>query len=152
MTIFGEIMKGGAEGLLKGVGSLAKDIRVAITGKETLNAQQITDLQMKALALEEAVLEADTKIAEGQIAVNKSDAESGSFFRGGWRPFVGWVCATGLLYTFLLRPLIPWIIIVTGLENVPPLPPVDMQTLMTLLLGMLGLGGFRTYEKVKGLK
>jgi len=30
--------------------------------------------------------------ALAQLAVNKTEAESGSLFIGGWRPFVGWVC------------------------------------------------------------
>lgn len=151
MTVFSELLKGGAEGLLKGVGSLAKNIREAVTGKTMLDAAQIADLQKMAMELESKVLEADVAIAKGQMEINKADAESGSFFRGGWRPSVGWICSFALLYTFILRPILPWIFQTAGYQAAP-LPPVDTQTLMTLLLGMLGLGGFRTYEKVKGLK
>ena len=43
MTVFSELLKGGAEGLLKGVGSLAKNIREAVTGKTMLDAAQIAD-------------------------------------------------------------------------------------------------------------
>ncbi len=150
-AIFSQLIKGGAEGLLKGVGGLAKDIRMAVTGKDILTSEQITELQLKASELEKAVLEADMKMIEGQLQINKADAESGSFFRGGWRPAVGWVCVFSLLYTFILRPLLPWVCVVIG-QEVEPLPPVDMSTMLPLLFGMLGLGGFRTYEKIKGLK
>lgn len=151
MTIFADIMKGGASGVFQGIGSLAKDIRTAITGKATLSAEQMKDLQIKAMDLENQILNVEAKLASGQLEINKAEANSASFFRGGWRPSVGWICSFSLLYTFILRPLIPWIVNAFG-ANVPPLPPVDMQTLMTLLFGMLGLGGFRTFEKIKGLK
>ena len=32
------------------------------------------------------------QIALAQIEVNKAEAASGSLFKGGWRPAVGWVC------------------------------------------------------------
>jgi hypothetical protein len=152
MPIFGDLVKGGAEGILAGAGALARDIRAAVTGKEVLTSQQLLELKVKAAELESAVLSADVEIAKGQIAINRDDAQSGSVFRGGWRPAVGWICAASLLYTFLLRPIAPWVVGVCGVDGVPPLPAVDTQTLMTLLLGMLGLGGFRTFEKIKGLK
>ena len=32
------------------------------------------------------------EIALGQLEVNKAEAASGSLFKGGWRPGIGWVC------------------------------------------------------------
>ena len=32
----------------------------------------------------------------GQLEINKAEAQSGSIFKGGWRPAVGWVCAIAL--------------------------------------------------------
>lgn len=95
-----------------------------------------------------AGLEADVKLALGQLEVNKAEAAT-DLFRGGWRPAVGWCCAAGLVYTFLLQPILPWALLVFGKE-LPALPPLDGETLMTLLLGMLGLGGLRSYEKIRG--
>ena len=40
-----------------------------------------------------------------QIEVNKAEAASGSFFKGGWRPAVGWVCAVAFAYHFILKDL-----------------------------------------------
>jgi hypothetical protein len=37
--------------------------------------------------------------ALAQIEVNKAEAASGSLFKGGWRPFIGWVCGIALLIT-----------------------------------------------------
>ena len=85
-----------------------------------------------------------------QLEINKAEAASGSLFKGGWRPFVGWICGFALLYHFILSPLIIFIITLTG-ATIPPLPEFDMGSLMTVLLGMLGIGGLRTFEKQKGL-
>lgn len=97
-----------------------------------------------------AALDADMKLALGQMEINKEEAKT-DIFRGGWRPATGWCCVAGLGYQFLLMPLVPWFFQVFGSE-VPPLPAIDNDTLMVLLTGMLGLGGLRTFEKVKGGK
>jgi hypothetical protein len=85
-----------------------------------------------------------------QLEINKAEAASGSLFKGGWRPFVGWTCGFALLYHFILCPLIIFVVTIFGVE-IPPLPEFDMGSLMTVLLGMLGIGGLRSYEKTKGL-
>jgi hypothetical protein len=95
-----------------------------------------------------AVLDADVKLAMGQLEVNKVEAGT-DMFRGGWRPATGWACVFGLVYQFLLMPLLPWLVAVMG-GTVPPLPPIDNETLLVLLTGMLGLGGLRTFERVRG--
>ena len=37
------------------------------------------------------------ELSLAQIEVNKAEAQSGSLFKGGWRPAVGWVCAIAFL-------------------------------------------------------
>ncbi len=86
----------------------------------------------------------------GQLEINKAEAQSGSLFKGGWRPAVGWICAIAFGYHFILKDLIMFICGVAGLE-LPDLPSFDMSTLLTVLGGMLGIGTLRTYEKQKGL-
>lgn len=95
-----------------------------------------------------AVLDADMKLALGQMEINKAEATT-DMFRGGWRPAAGWVCVAGLAYQFILSPILPWIFNAFG-APLPPMPPINNETLMTLLGGMLGLGGLRTFERVKG--
>ena len=46
-----------------------------------------------------------------QLEINKAEAASGSLFKGGWRPFVGWICGFALLYHFILSPMIIWTMI-----------------------------------------
>jgi hypothetical protein len=71
-------------------------------------------------------------------------------FKGGWRPFIGWVCGAAFAYHFVLQPLIVFGVTVAGVE-IPELPTYDMGSLLTVMMGMLGLGGLRSYEKKQGL-
>ena len=116
--------------------------------------QQAAEAKLRAMELaqrgELAVLDADMRLALGQLEVNKAEATT-DLFRGGWRPATGWVCVFGLAYQFLAQPLLPWVAAVLGF-TVPPLPTIDNETLMVLLTGMLGLGGLRSWEKAKGVK
>lgn len=90
------------------------------------------------------------ELAQGQIEINKAEAQSRNIFIAGWRPFVGWSCGLALFWHFLGLPVTLFITGWIGVEH-PPLPEFDMESLMTVLLGMLGLGGLRTFEKFKGM-
>ena len=90
------------------------------------------------------------ELALAQIEVNKAEAASGSVFKGGWRPAVGWVCASAFAYHFVLQPILLFVVALTGTQ-LPTLPEFDMSTLLPVLGGMLGIGGLRTYEKQKRL-
>jgi hypothetical protein len=84
-----------------------------------------------------------------QTEINKIEAQHRSIFVAGWRPFIGWVCGVALLYNFIIRDLLAWVLLNSNtLISLPP--ALQMEHLMTVLLGMLGLGGLRTFEKVKG--
>jgi|TARA_R110000823_G_scaffold219924_2_gene348684 hypothetical protein len=113
----------------------------------------IEDKDQKAQLAHEIATMSDTHAQQAllaQLEINKAEAASGSLFKGGWRPFVGWICGVALLYHFILTPLILFGVGLSG-ATIPPLPEFDMSSLMTVLMGMLGLGGLRTYEKQKGL-
>ncbi|MFA7218271.1 MAG: 3TM-type holin [Dehalococcoidales bacterium] len=144
MSIVSDLMGGGASGILQGIGQAAIGIRTALTGEAPLDSNKRAELVAQAAQIESQLILA-------QIAVNKAEAESPSIFKGGWRPAVGWVCVTGLVYSFFLQPLLPWTVGVLHSAPVAPLPTLDTSTLMTLLLGMLGLGGMRTFEKGRGV-
>ena len=87
----------------------------------------------------------------GQLEINKAEAASGSLFKGGWRPFIGWVCGVAFAYHFVLQPLIVFGVSAAGVD-IPELPEFDMGSLMTVLMGMLGLGGMRSIEKLKKIE
>ena len=114
--------------------------------------QAAAEAKLRALELAQkgdlAALDAELRLALGQLEVNKAEATT-DMFRGGWRPAVGWTCVVGLAYQFVLQPVLPWVVALFGAQ-VPPLPAIDNESLMVLLTGMLGLGGLRTFERVKG--
>ena len=113
----------------------------------------IEDKDQKAQLAHELATMADRHaqdLALAQIEVNKAEAASGSVFKGGWRPFIGWVCGGAFAYHFVLQPVIVFAVLTAGVD-LPPLPEFDMASLMTVMMGMLGLGGLRTYEKKQGI-
>ena len=113
----------------------------------------IEDKDQKAKLAHELATMADKLSHEQQLAqieVNKAEAASGSLFKGGWRPFIGWVCGVAFCYHFVVQPIIIFVVALVGI-NIPDLPEFQMNTLLTVLGGMLGIGSLRTYEKQKGL-
>tara|TARA_R100001460_G_scaffold8778_1_gene21528 strand:+ start:1375 stop:1770 length:396 start_codon:yes stop_codon:yes gene_type:complete len=129
---------------------MIKDLIAPVSG---LLDKVIEDKDQKAKLAHELATMADKHAQQallGQLEINKAEAASGSLFKGGWRPAVGWVCAVAFAYHFIIKDLIIFICSVAGLE-IPDLPDFDMGTLLTVLGGMLGIGGLRTYEKQKGL-
>jgi hypothetical protein len=84
-----------------------------------------------------------------QIEVNKEQAKHSSLFVSGARPAIMWVCCLGLFWSFFLAPFLNWLIVVTG-SNVT-LPAIQTEGLLTLTLSLLGLGGYRSFEKFKGV-
>ena len=64
--------------------------------------------QKNALAHEIATLAQKEahKNAALQLDVNKVEAAHKSLYVAGWRPFIGWCCGLGLLYSVLLSPLL----------------------------------------------
>jgi hypothetical protein len=113
----------------------------------------VEDKDQKAKLAHELATMADShaqQLALAQVEVNKAEAQSGSVFKGGWRPFVGWCSGIAVLYHFILSPCILFGVALSGID-IPPIPTFDMTSLMTVLMGMLGLGGLRTFEKTKGV-
>lgn len=113
----------------------------------TVAASAKLQIMQMAQTGELAQLDADTKMALGQIAVNQVEASSPSLFVAGWRPFVGWICGFSFAFKFVLGPLVAMLLTAAGYPVV--LPVMDFTEMSTILLGMLGLGALRTVEKVK---
>lgn len=108
------------------------------------------------LKLEQLQQSADFQELERQLEIvltpklsNGKITQPPAYWREGWRPFIGWICGLGLLYQFLIIPVVNGIF--SYYAHVTPMPTLDSETLMTLLTGMLGFGGLRTFEKTKGM-
>jgi hypothetical protein len=95
------------------------------------------------------ILELEAKAVSNQVDVDKIEAASSDPFASRWRPFIGWVCGTGLMVQFLVAPFFTWGASLAG--KTLAFPSLDMGTLLTLLGGLLGLGAMRTTEKIKGI-
>lgn len=129
-NIISSLAEGASKGLFSGIGSLAKDIRTAITGKDP---EKLAELEAKLLELESA-----SQLA--QVEINKIDAASNDSFQRRWRPYIGWVCGIGLTIQYLVFPI--------G-NMITPMPKYDFSDLINLVIAMLGLGALRTYEKTR---
>ena len=128
------------------IGSLITAI-LPILGKAIPDADKRVELAQELATLAEKQAH---EVAIAQIEVNKAEAASGGWFKGGWRPMIGWVCAAAFAYHFVLERILEAVFMANGI-NVA-LPDLDMGPLMAVLGGMLGLGGLRTYEKTRGPK
>ena len=89
------------------------------------------------------------KIDLAQLDINKQEAAHRSIFVAGWRPFIGWACGFALAWTYVVTPILNFILAQTG--HLVDLPAMDMSQTMPVLMGMLGLGGLRTFEKYKNV-
>lgn len=108
------------------------------------------DAQLELLKLQQSgefrQIEADLQVMLAQTEVNKVEAGQDAF-RGGWRPAVGWVCVSGMAYTYLGQPLLAWASATNG-WTIPP--TIETFDLLIMLGGMLGFGGMRSFERIKG--
>lgn len=109
------------------------------------------DAQIKATQeMQSKVLDAFNAANTGQLEVNKVEAANANLFVSGWRPAVGWVCASGFAWAFVVGPV--FAMFMRAFKSEYALPVLDTGSLITLLLGMLGLGGMRTAEKIQGIE
>jgi hypothetical protein len=89
-------------------------------------------------------------VTTAQSDINKVEAASTSLFVAGWRPYVGWICGTGLGLQVIVAPLFTWFSALIG--HPTQFPKFDDVLLQSTLAGMLGLGyGLRTFEKFHGV-
>lgn len=107
--------------------------------------------QMAQLQQQTEFKELDAQIAtiNSQTDTNKAEASNSSIFVAGWRPFIGWICGTGLGWNFAGLPVVSFFATLFG--HPVNVQPADLSEMMPLLIGMLGLGGMRTFEKVNGV-
>lgn len=84
-----------------------------------------------------------------QLDINKAEAASGSVYASGWRPTIGYICAAGLAYNFIIYPFLIWYA-ARYMPGFNP-PPLLSDNLMELVMGMLGLAGLRSFEKFNGV-
>lgn len=87
MGLLGKIASAGIGDLMKGIGSLAKDIRTAVKGHE-MPPEAKAELDGKLIELEGKISEADTKIAEYRSSIIIAEAQGQSWLQRNWRPLL----------------------------------------------------------------
>jgi hypothetical protein len=133
------------EGILDGASKIIGMFKLPPDVKAQLQAQ----LTAENIDLEKAQLAAQVAAMQGQLDIDRQEAASTSIWVAGWRPAVGWVCASALAWEFVLKPFLVFGLIAIHHPPITPLPVLDTATLVAgLLAPLLGLGGMRTFEKV----
>lgn len=148
MSWLSDAFAGGAEGALKGIGTLAKDIRTAITGKEPIDATKAAELAVKAQELESA-------IEQARISVMVAESASQDKWTSRGRPMFLYV-----MYIFILSGIPVGILsifrpdaatqIAAGTTAWLKAIPSDMWWLFGA--GYLGYVGARSWDKRNGPK
>jgi hypothetical protein len=134
----GKVVEGGIDIIKKLIPDKEKQLE-AEAALRTLGLQAEQDLRRQ---------EHDEKM--GQIEIDKIEAGSNDAYVRRARPTVMWICAFALAYNFLGYPVLQWIGAIWYPKITYPTLP-DVQYLFIVLGALLGFGGFRTYEKTKGI-
>lgn len=143
--IAGGLASGTIKGTLQGIGSLARDLRSAITGE--ISPEKRADIESKLLELE-------AMANMGQLEVNKVEAANPNVFVSGWRPALGWVGALALACYFIPQYVLAavlWVKISWAAQTLAAFPIPEPGGLLELVMLMLGAGALRTVEKIKGV-
>jgi hypothetical protein len=118
--------------------------------------QAENELRTMGLAMSQEALKLEHTERMAQAEIAKIDAASPDKYQRRARPTTIWICNLALAYVFVGHPLLQWFLATSlawtsRLANVtaPPLP--DAEYLFMLLGALLGFGGYRSYEKVKGV-
>jgi hypothetical protein len=137
------------------IGGIVQTVGQIIDNLHTSDAEKAqAALEAQKLGIEAAKVEAG--LLQGQIEVNKAEAQHASVFVAGWRPAVGWCGVAGLVYQYVIYPLLTWgWAMMQARQWVPvdltPPPLLDTEALVVLLMAILGIGAARTVEKVRGV-
>jgi len=120
-------------------------------GKDTVDSafNGVSNILDEVITTKEERAKVDIEFNKLQTEINKLESQHASVLVSGWRPFVGWVCASGLAFNYILRPIMNYVIILINKEGIVPMETLSMTEMLTLLTGMLGFGALRTYEKRK---
>ena len=97
--------------------------------------------------------ELENEINSKQMDINLADAKStatgiGGIMQRSWRPLIGMSCALAIMWEYVLKQFIMFILAAFSVEH-DPLPALDMAVLMPLVLSLLGMAGIRSFDKLK---
>ena len=131
MGVLEKIASLGIGEVLSGMGSLAKDFRIAFTGD--LPPEKKAEVETKLIELDVLLAQLNTKTQELQSQVIIAEAQGESWLQRNWRPML--MCAFGLIVVnnYVLN---PWLSALFSISVIMEIPP-DMWGLLKL-----GVGGY----------
>lgn len=146
-SFLANIAGGGVKESLEGIGSLAKDIRAAITGKEPIDATKAAELALKAQELENAV-----EVARTNIII--AEASSSDKWTSRARPSFMYVFYLIIIVLGVLTPMIGIFFplqmkqfYVNVTEGFKAIPDIAWEV---FCIGYLGYTTARQWGKIKG--
>lgn len=120
-----------------GITSIVDDIIKLIPNK---NAEEQAQLQLQLTQML-----TQREIDSSQSITNTAEAANESLFVAGWRPGIGWICATAFAWQFVVLPIL--LFINSEFHYTITSPVFDTSSMVTILMGMLGLGSMRSFDK-----
>ena len=134
-------------GVFSGIGTLAKDLRTAFTGKEPIDATKAAELAFKVQELESA-------IEKGRTSIIIAEANSTSKITSAARPMFMYVFYLVIVVLVLAAPFVGvfyaegmkqfYVNVAAGFKAIPT------QMWTTFTIGYLGYTGARQFGKTKG--
>lgn len=132
--------------LFSGIGSLAKDIRTAFTGKEPIDATKAAELALK-------VQELEFSVTQAQMSVVLAESQSQDKWTSRGRPMFLYV-----IYIMLLASIPMGVVYALSPETSQQvtlgfkawLDAIPGELYAVFATGYLGYGAFRSYDKGKG--
>ena len=105
MAFWDSFLSSGIEGAAKGIGSLAKDLRSAITGKDAIPGDLQVQLEEIAARLEEGENAVEMATIESVNRTMQAEAKSEHWMQWAWRPFVGFIFGFTFFGVYFILPL-----------------------------------------------
>ena len=134
-------------GIFSGVGQLARDIRVAVTGKEPISADRAAEIALK-------VQELESEIEKGRMSVLVAEASSTDPWTSRARPAFMYVFYAVIIVLVMIAPFVGvfypaqmqqfYTNVAAGFTAIP-----DIMW-QTFAVGYIGYSAARSYDKMKG--
>ena len=110
------------------IGSAFKDIVSVFKVDPTIAFEKKAEIEAIQLQLQSKLQDQLNAQLQGQLDIDKAEAASPKMFVAGWRPFIGWICGSGLGIQFIVNPIVTWI---AALAKHPvQFPSLDLGTLI----------------------
>ena len=125
-----------------------------------MNPQAAAELARAQMAYEHEVtmqqMAYEAQSRSEQAGITAVEAKDIRFWNSGWRPALGWVCASSLAAYYIPKAImgtIIWVIAcyTAGWELVVYPSTLDTGEILGLVGTLLGTAGLKTFEKVKGV-